>query len=265
MLGTLMKYEFKAVGRVLLPLYAACVVISIMLGLSLRSDGVSEPSNFLIVITALLFVFAIVVSVVITAVILIQRFYKNLLGDEGYFMFTLPVSTGKHVSGKIISGALWIIIGSLVAILSMIAIGATIEGPAAIFADIKFMVGDIEIAVSRSPSSIFIIFELLLLAVIGCASSVAKVYAAISIGHQWSSHRVLGAILAYIIISTVESVIGFFAELTILDIASSWFYELGGIGQTHVMLLGCIAACGLLLAIYWFASWKLLDKHLNLE
>ena len=36
MLGTLMKYEFKAVGRILLPLYGAWILIAVILGLSIR-------------------------------------------------------------------------------------------------------------------------------------------------------------------------------------------------------------------------------------
>ena len=39
----------------------------------------------------------IAAAFVITLILTIQRFYKNLLTDEGYLMFTLPVSTGRLI------------------------------------------------------------------------------------------------------------------------------------------------------------------------
>ena len=35
---------------------------------------------------------------VLTLIIQIQRFSKNLLGDEGYLMFTLPASVSQHIT-----------------------------------------------------------------------------------------------------------------------------------------------------------------------
>jgi len=50
--------------------------------------------GFLIVAQAIL-VLAILVS---TVLLMIIRFYKNLLSDEGYLMFTLPVNTHQLIT-----------------------------------------------------------------------------------------------------------------------------------------------------------------------
>lgn len=265
MLGTLMKYEFKAVGRILLPLYGAWVIVAVILGLSLRSDGSSEPNDFIIGLTAVLFALVTVAAVVISAIILIQRFYKNLLGSEGYFMFALPVTTGQHLTNKIISGAVWTFLGILAAILSGMAIITSIEGIQSVFDGIRFFIGDIQIMIQRTPSSVLLIVEVFIVLMLGLAEAAAKIYAAISIGHQWGSHRVLGAILAYLGICITEGILLSIIEKAAVYFPMNWYYESSITAQSHLSMLMVLAAVSVLLAIYWFISWKLLDKRLNLE
>ena len=50
---------------------------------------------------------------------MLQRFYKNLLGDEGYIMFTLPASVHQHVWSKLIVSAVWFIATGVVVFLSV--------------------------------------------------------------------------------------------------------------------------------------------------
>lgn len=269
MLGTLMKYEIKAVARLLLPLYGAWIIVAFLLGLSLRSDGISSNSNVVITLTGLLYAFFTAAAVVVTAFILIQRFYKNLLGNEGYLMFALPVSTGKHLTNKIVSGAMWAFIGVVAAIVTGIAIIIAIEGVGSFVDDAIFLLKDFLLIVERAPSALLICLQLLVFAVLGCAQLAAEIYAAIAVGHQWSNHRVLGAILAYIAFQTVEGVLGRIA-LSIHDFVwdkggLDFFNNLSAMAQTHITLLILILVVAAVLAIYWFISWKLLDSRLNLE
>ena len=39
--------------------------------------------------------------------VLIVRYYRNLYGDEGYLMNTLPVTPAQHVWAKLICAFLW--------------------------------------------------------------------------------------------------------------------------------------------------------------
>ena len=61
------------------------------------SDGVSVTVegfsfiNMMRMASIVVYFALIVATIAMTFVIIIQRFYKNLLGDEGYLMFTLPV------------------------------------------------------------------------------------------------------------------------------------------------------------------------------
>ena len=111
MLGKLLKYEFKATSRILLPLYGALLIFAFIVKIFIgtKLDGVNM--DFLGGIPAVVSIFtygATMAAVfIVTIFIIIQRFYKNLLGDEGYLMNTLPVSTTSNISSKLISAIIW--------------------------------------------------------------------------------------------------------------------------------------------------------------
>ncbi len=48
------------------------------------------------------FSLALIAAVVTTIVLMILRFYRNLMTDEGYLMFTLPVSTTELICSQLI-------------------------------------------------------------------------------------------------------------------------------------------------------------------
>jgi len=268
MLGTLMKYEFKAVGRLLLPLYGAWLIAAAMLGLSIGETSAAGSPMF-IALSGILYGGFTMVSVILTCILLIQRFYKNLLGNEGYLMFALPVSTGKHLISKTFSGAVWGSIGMIVAVMSGIIIAGCIEGFQSIWENFHFMAVDVNIMMEREPTLILMIAEILLVIFLAFAETAAKIYAAIAVGHQWRDHRVFGAILAYIGFGIIESIIGnIFSSITDAGIIDAFFRitaNMSNIGQVHLSMVAMIVFIAIVAAIYGVISWLLLDNKLNLE
>jgi len=113
MLGKLLKYELGATARIFLPLYGALVLVSFANALLLKLNYDAAT------IVGFLVLFGLLVAMAVTTiVILIQRFYSNLLGSEGYLMFTLPLGVGNLVASKLIASLLWIFCGGLTAGLS---------------------------------------------------------------------------------------------------------------------------------------------------
>ena len=101
MLGKLIKYEFRATQRTILPLLAASLVLAVLANFSMRSIG-REHSVFVQVLTSALLMFfglSIFACLLMSLVMMIQRFQRNLLTDEGYLMFTLPVSACRPDRG----------------------------------------------------------------------------------------------------------------------------------------------------------------------
>ncbi len=267
MLGTLIKYEFKAVGRLLLPLYGAWLIAAVMLGLSIGESAGNGP--LFITLSGLLYGGAAMVSVILTCILLIQRFYKNLLGNEGYIMFALPVPTSHHLVNKILSGAVWGTAGIIVAVLSGLLIAGFIEGFGSIWENFHFFLLDTQLMMERAPSAILVVIEFIAVIFIAFAETAAKVYAAIAVGHQWSGHRVLGAIAAFIGFGIIESLLGNILtrilNTGIFDGMLSVTADMSDMAALHLTMLGLIIFIAFVSAIYGFISWKLLDKRLNLE
>ena len=83
MLVKLIDYETKAFGRIMLPLYAAMLVFALFTGLSIRFMPGDFMSGLPGVLIFMLYSFLMMAIIVMTCVLAVTRFYKNLLGLEG--------------------------------------------------------------------------------------------------------------------------------------------------------------------------------------
>ena len=80
MLGKLLKYEIPAMGRRLLPLYVAWAATALLLGLTTQSA--ESKTEYMVVISALLYTAVATAIFVMTIVLIVQRYNNSLLGDE---------------------------------------------------------------------------------------------------------------------------------------------------------------------------------------
>lgn len=121
MLTKLLKYEFKATGRVFLISYAALLAVAVLSGFSTRFSLHKSLSGLFFLATNLpstLYACLLFAVAVLTVVTVILRFSRNLLGGEGYLMHTLPVPTWMHVASKLIVAAVWSILSMAAAMAS---------------------------------------------------------------------------------------------------------------------------------------------------
>ena len=111
MLGKLMKYELKACGRIFVPLYVAILVVAAIIGVFSNTESFQVASILIFILMALF-----IGLMVVTIVLIIQRFKKSLLEDEGYLMFTLPVSIKNLILSKYLTSLIYIILSTIIAI-----------------------------------------------------------------------------------------------------------------------------------------------------
>ena len=102
MLGKLIKYDLKALAKILAPLWGVLLVMGLIFGISIRSN-LEGIGNTMIVFSLVVIVAVIVAIFVMNVIVVIQRFWKGLLQEEGYLMFTLPVTTRSLILSKVIS------------------------------------------------------------------------------------------------------------------------------------------------------------------
>ena len=267
MLGKLMKYEFRATAIYFLPIYVVLVLVSglryvVSLISQKFSNGFSAFSGFSLSAIYLLLALGLAIT---TFIVIIIRFYKNLLGTEGYLMFTLPVSVEQNILAKLIPSVVWFM-GSCV--LGMLTIAPAMglrfnDNPFTMFTGIRL--GDV-------PE--------ILLAVLMVIGSIAGTflfyYLCMCIGQMFNSHRFLASAGAYIVIQTVLQILGIafiwicassFSSQAFVAWLSNAFASLDNIPSGSLIYLFLIAAnilsYGIAAALFFIDS-AILRKRLNL-
>ena len=100
MTGKLIKYEIRSSIKMMAVIWAALIAVSVLFSLSINflsdlvidsGNGINTIVGIVEIITGIMYFAVFVALVVATVVMIILRFYKGLLGDEGYLMHTLPV------------------------------------------------------------------------------------------------------------------------------------------------------------------------------
>lgn len=199
MLGKLMKYEFKATGRIYLPLFAALLVVSgvnrLFIDLNLQ-----VPQIIGITVSGIIIVAICVISLIIT----LQRFYRNLLKDEGYLMFTLPVSTDSLIWSKLLVASVWSVVSFLAVIIAVSIMAMTGEH----FRDMLDAFADLFRSIrSYGVSEVLLAIEAFILVVASMFSSILFLYACMALSLVVNKHRVGFAFLMYIAITTVGQIL----------------------------------------------------------
>lgn len=264
MLGKLLKYEVKSTGRLFLPAYGALLLFALLNklfdALGPTSSGIlSLPQN----IVAILYVLLIMVTGIFTFVCMIQRFYKNLLSDEGYLMFTLPTNTSSLILSKLLVSAMWYIATMVVTVLSIFVIAFDTE--------VLSSMGDVVRQVFREYGGTAVAYTLegFLLTLSVVCNGILLVYASIALGHLFQKHRALGAVGAFFLLMVALQVVMSFLGW-LLDAApflTNWLYDLNlsPAAEVHLVLLATSAFYLIGSAIYFAITNMVLSRKLNLE
>lgn len=212
MLGKLLKHEFRATGRIMLPIYGAVIVLSLLASVSGRLMD-REPGTFLYILFGLIvaaFVIGIIAALIMTAVLMIRRFYTNYLKDEGYLMHTLPVSVHALVWSKMIVSLVWfaatfVVIWLVILLTFFIQTGTNLveifmKLPS--WAEIRQVLTEYGI---RMGDVWLLAAEALLAVIVGGLLTCLHFYAAMSLGHMFSKDKLLLSIVFYVAISFVLS------------------------------------------------------------
>ena len=277
MLSKLLKHEFRATGRVMLPIYAAVLALAVLANLSIRFIQ-NTGSTFLRILFGLLiaaFVVSIIAAVIMTLVMMITRFYRNLLKDEGYLMHTLPVSVHGLVWSKLIVSFVWFMVTFLVVWLVILLTGLIQTGTSLAqfiegfpsWAEIRGMLAQLDI---RSGQLWALGLSFLAAAILGGLTSCLHFYASMSLGHMFSKDKVLLSIVFFVGISFVLSLLStgysalFFRSMTETEIVGGIekLKEVLALMQTLTLrILGMELVQG---AVLYLATVLGLKKGLNL-
>ena len=284
MLGKLMKYDLRSGIRTFALIWIGLAALAAINGLTLRitfdGDIQSKLARFIVTVLPMVLLVALYVAMgIFMLVFIINRFYKGLLGDEGYLMFTLPVSVSEHIGSKLLTSMIFQIGSFAVAVLSGGLLLAVLA-PANL-REITAAVQDMTDYLAGYPlpaGTGWLIAEFAVYMLIGAAVTILQIYTAISIGHLAKKNRGWFALLAYVGISIAFSIImnGCMSLLLQSDAFPNgllnWEFYLDDTGW-HVQGVGMMAsALGIYIGLallegtgFFFATRAILSKRLNLE
>ena len=212
MLSKLLKHEFRATGRTMLPVYAAVVVLAVLANFSIRVIDRSVHTLLTIFCGLIIaaFVIGIIAAGIMTVVMMIKRFYTNYLKDEGYLMHTLPVSVHELVWSKMIVSVVWfaatfVVIWLVILLTALIQTGTSLAQFFAGFPSWAEIKAFMEQAGIRSGDLWVIGLEVLLCVFVSGLYTCLHFYAAMSLGHMFSKDKILLSIVFFVGISFVLS------------------------------------------------------------
>ncbi len=256
MLRKLIKYEFKATGRIMLPLYGALLGFSIINKIFIGTNMAEVNMDFLggipAIITMIGYFVTMVAVFVGTLFITVQRFYKNLFGDEGYLMNTIPVKSSQNIVNKLVVSMVWIIISGFIAATSIFVMAYE---PGAL----KEAIREFKNIYPEIGLNIFGIIEFIILGVVSLAHQIMMLYASLSIGQLFKSKKLLGGFAGFMILSIAQqSIIGI--GMTILVASDSFIYL-----SAHYAILCGIIVCLIFFTILFCITNYIMKNKLNLE
>lgn len=213
MLGKLIKHEFKETYKTFLMLYVAILFLSVV-NLGLNEFG--DDTTGLMMIVEVLFMIAFILCAfflsTISLVLIVIRFYKNLLGDEGYLMHTLPVKKSSLIISKWIVAGVWTVCSIIMVILSIfILVGREVP-----WADMFDFIGKVYSGYDGMITLTIVGFLCIMISVM---TQLMLIYASMAVGQIWQKHRVLGAFLSFFAINMATQTIT--SQVTAVFMASN--------------------------------------------
>ena len=259
----LLKYDFRCMFKQFAIVWPTALVIALISGLVQSGPGGLNFSGPTSTIILLLFVGVMIAMSVISIVFVLTRFNSGLLRDEGYLMFTLPVTPVQLIFSKLLTALVVACISGIIGLMSLLLLGLNYISIPTLFGDIwDFIVrvNDVE------PRWWIAGLELVIAVLATIAGQILEIYLCIAIGHLFQRHRTAAAIVAYVLLSSVKSQLlnalgRLFGNTGLL----SWIYNSSAFASSAYALLFYIGIMLVSCVIYFAGTAYILSRKLNLE
>ena len=194
MLGKLLKHEWKATARryglFYLILASITVFTAIIHAIPVDNIFYTMGETSLIV----MYIVSLCGVIFCSTGMAIVRFYKNMVSDEGYLTFTLPVKVEQLVFVKFLVAYIWQLVTVILCILSLFSV---------------FVIGHIEMgeffdgvsSLADMAGKMVPVFIVMML--ISMMYQLMIYYLSIAIGQRFGNYKILASIIAYCALSFV--------------------------------------------------------------
>ena len=270
MLRKLLKHEFRATARIMGPLYLILLVTAMGANFSARvmDRADSRLLNALGALVVMAFVVAIIGVCFMSFFLMLQRFYRNLLRDEGYIMFTLPASVHQQVWSKLIVSAVWFLATGAAVMVSMLVVSVDGTFLPALILEIGYVFDAMTAYYALNGTAI--VLEFAALCFLGCVAFSLQFYGARAVGYSRPNHKMAWSVAFFFLFQFVVQILGTFL---LLALDESPLHRLLMNVDIHVTpMLGIHIGMGVMIAgvviygaVFYAVTAYFLKRHLNLE
>ena len=270
MVKKLLKHEFMYYVRTFGLFLPIVLVIGVMARVFRLFDNGDTINDIMIFSSSAMLVISCAALVLMSNVVGIVRFYKNLFTAEGYLSFTLPVTNGEHIFVKLLASLVCQTVCFLVAVAAG-AIALSGDLMESLWRDASAMMGIIWEGIGPGHC-IGYCLEMVLLMVLSGVANMLLFYACITVGQTAKKNRIVMAVAAYFVYYVATQI--FATVLTVVLAVLGMTEALNGIGEWvachplasfHIYLCGIAVFTAGLSALFWVVTQKIMTKKLNLE
>lgn len=260
MLLKLLKYDFRSMWKQFSFIWPAALILGFInrftlpISTSAQSAQLGQAREWVALVSMTVFIGVCLAMVVVTAVYVLTRFYRGLLGDEGYLMHTLPVSTWQLVLSKLVCALVVTVANGVVGLASiflMIPLGAQdVLDPE--------LWNRILRALAQQPEVLLYMLEYCILFLTMFALMFTMFYLSMAIGHLFARHRVFMSVVAFFVIDIVGNLI-----LSFLDRTGLLFHA--GVLEGHLSVWIAVGLLAIPTVLMFLGTSYILKNRLNLE
>lgn len=274
MLGKLIKYDLMADWKKYSALYAATLLVSVMLLTMGKIKERIHDNRILEIVEdmfGVLFMTLIVAIGVAVIVLTVMRFYKNVVRDEGYLTHTLPVHTWQILASKLISSYIWFFSAFII---GGICIGIGMDEPFWIFDFFEELseVISTEASGSTERSLLIQIFVVIAISVVLAPFFImTHTYFCFALGNLSNSHKLGVAVLSFFGVNIAENIIStiVLSFFTTNFLGDRWADEMMPMTEVFrvsntVMIIALVISIVISVG-FFIASERIFAKKLNLE
>lgn len=264
MFGKLLKYDFRSMGKQFAFIWPAALALALVNHFTVNSlDSTNTAGETAAAVSMLVYVAILMAMFIVALVFAIQRFYKGLLGDEGYLMHTLPVRPWQLIGSKLLCAVVTTFLSVIVAILSILVIlpwGR--EDFQELFRGLGYIFSHWNI---QATHGVIGILEFCLMMMCSFATGYLQLYLAMSIGHLFNKNRIAMSVIAFIAINAVISTLLGRLLSPMMDSLFRIVNGMAGAASFHAVMWIAMAGELILCAVYFVGTEFILRKKLNLE
>ena len=271
MLKKLLKYEFAATARYILPLIVLLFVMSAAAGLCIRGLGAERTGRVAVAVSAIfvvLFFLAVIALAVVTLVVIVYRFYRSMLSQEGYLTHSLPVSIHGLLCSKLIAAAAWFLLTGACIYGCLFAVAFRAEVWAQVLSELRALALRLSAAYGIGAAELAaVLLEFLLLLLLGTLSSCLLFFASLAAGHTLSRHKLLASLGIFLALGLASQLLTMLLTLA-TGYRLSAFVSIPTLGRLaqfgHSLLIGGIVLNAAYCVLLYAATAYLLGRRLDL-